>query len=374
MFEAAPAQAMAKVSAMTGVAPSAEPVDTQAPFDAAPSHADNPPGRHLKAHAALWLVLLAVPLFSSSFVVFQIGAQSLALGCIALSVAYLLSQAGIVSLAQLSVAGVAGYAVALLGASGFSLSLGWPWFAAVPAAIGVAMLAGAAVGWLAARTEGLQTIMLTLAVAVAFGYFAQQNQALSNGFNGISGTRAPVVLGLDLGRPTAFYCLCLAVAAACIALLRWADGSAFGLVLRGTRDDARKMAALGVDVSRQRIAAHVLAAAVASLGGVLRVWFNGQISSGSVGVGPVIDVLVVAVIGGTRHPYGAFAGALVFVLLRTFAGDIVGSERFAMLAGVVFLALVLGTRDGLTDLWDRLADVIGRRKRMVSRQTQRRQR
>ena len=315
-------------------------------------------------HALLWLGLLVLPFVSTSFVTFQLAAQSLAVGCIALSTAYLLSQAGAVSLAQLSVAGIAGYGVALLGHSGSAISLGWPWWVAVPCAIVAAVVAGATVGWLAARTEGLQTIMLTLALAVAFGYFAQQNQSLLNGFTGISGTRPPTVLGVDLSQPMAFYYLCLCGAALCVGIVLYAQTTMFGLTLRGTRDDARKMTALGYDVGLHRITAYALAGLVAGIGGVLRVWFNGQISSGSVGVGPVIDVLVVAMIGGTRHPYGAYVGATVLVLLRTFASDIVGSERFAMLSGVVFLALVLTTHDGLMDLWDRLVKRL-RRKRML---------
>ena len=315
-------------------------------------------------HLVLWAALLLPPFVSSSFVVFQLAAQAIAIGCIALSTTYLLSQAGAVSLAQLSIAGIAGYAVALLGRSGSAISVGWPWFVVVPAAIVAAVIAGAAVGWLAARTEGLQTIMLTLALAVAFGYFAQQNQDLLNGFTGISGTRAPTLLGIDFSQPTPFYYLCLGAAAICIALVLYARTTMFGLTLRGTRDDGPKMAALGYDVATHRIAAYALAGLIAGVGGVLRVWFNGQISSGSVGFGPVIDILVVAMIGGTRHPYGAFAGAIMFVLLRTFASDLVGSERFAMLSGVVFLVLVLGTRDGLTDLWDRLGALL-KRKRVV---------
>jgi len=306
----------------------------------------------LRLPLAFTALLLSLPLWASPFVVFQIGAQALGLGCVALSLSWLMSQAGAVSLAQLSVAGVAGYGVALLGGSEFEPSRGWPWTVAVPLALLAGVAAGAALGWLAARTEGLQTIMLTLAVAVAWALFLQQNQVLTNGFNGITGTRAPTVWGVDLSRPTPFYLLSLAVAAACVLVVQRLYGTVFGLTLRGARDDARKMAALGYQVQQHRIAAYAFAGLVASLGGVLRLWFNGQISSGSMAMGPVIDILVIAVIGGTRYAWGPFAGALVFVLLQNFAGDIVSAERFRLFVGVVFLILVLATRDGLAGLWD----------------------
>ena len=64
------------------------------------------------------------------------GAQSLALGLIALSLTFLGGYGGMVSLAQMTVAGVAGYLVAILGSShNAAISLGWAWWVAVPLAI-----------------------------------------------------------------------------------------------------------------------------------------------------------------------------------------------------------------------------------------------
>ena len=83
---------------------------------------------------------------------------------------------------------------------------------------------------------------------------------------------------------------------------------------------------------------------------MLLVWFNGRISPGTVGVDAAIDVLVIAVVGGIRHPIGPFVGAVVFVLLKTFAIDLVGAERFNTLIGRCFLAIVFVSPDGLLGL------------------------
>ena len=73
------------------------------------------------------------PLVASPFVVFQLGAQTLILGMIALSLMVLAGYGGMVSLAQLTVAGVAGYAVAILGPNSIGvLGLDWPWWIYVP--------------------------------------------------------------------------------------------------------------------------------------------------------------------------------------------------------------------------------------------------
>jgi branched-chain amino acid transport system permease protein len=61
-------------------------------------------------------------------------------------------------------------------------------------ALALATLLAAAIGWLSVRTEGIYTIMITLAVGVAFFYLAQQNYTLFNGFQGFSRIAPPTVL------------------------------------------------------------------------------------------------------------------------------------------------------------------------------------
>ena len=64
---------------------------------------------------------------------------------------------------------LAGYGVAIFGTSAIdTISLGWPWYAAIPIALALAVLFGTICGALAVRTEGVYTIMITLAIASAF--------------------------------------------------------------------------------------------------------------------------------------------------------------------------------------------------------------
>ena len=88
---------------------------------------------------------------------------------------------------------------------------------------------------------------------------------------------------------------------------------------------------------------------------MLFTWYNGLITPGSVGTSWLINILVIAVLGGMRHPIGAFLGAIVFVLLQNFAIDLVDRERFNLVIGGVFLAIVLFSPDGLVGLWARIA-------------------
>ncbi len=277
------------------------------------------------------------------------------LGLIALSLTFLGGYGGMVSLAQMTVAGIAGYAVALLGTSSATdISLGWPWWTAVPVALLVCALAATLIGWLSVRTEGIYTIMITLAVGVAFYYLVLQNYSIFNGFQGLRQVYPPKVLGIAWRDPMPFYFLSLGCALAGYFLVRWVVRAPFGIALQGIRDNPRRMRALGYNVIAHRVAAYTLAGLIAAVGGVLLVWYNGLITPGSVHTYWLINILVIAVLGGMGHPIGAFLGAIVFVLLQTFAIDLIDRERFNLVIGGVFLAIVLFSPDGLLGLWAKL--------------------
>ena len=348
-------------SAATSASPSSLPRVTRSPETGATSRISAATGpaplwserigirpRHLIVLAAVVLY----PFIASPFFTYQIGAQSLALGLIALSLTFLGGYGGMVSLAQMTVAGLAGYLVAIFGTSSVaSISLGWPWALSVFFALIGATVFAAAVGWLSVRTEGIYTIMITLAVGVAFFYLAQQNYTLFNGFGGFSKIAAPELFGIDFKEPVPFYFVTLACALGGYFLVKHLVRAPFGIALQGIRDNPRRMASLGYHVTAHRVAAYAVAGLLAATGGVLMVWYNGRISPGTVNLGAMIGILIIAVLGGMKHPIGAFVGAVVFVLLQNFAIDLFVRERFNLVIGGVFLSVVLFSPDGLLGLW-----------------------
>ncbi|MBV9702200.1 MAG: branched-chain amino acid ABC transporter permease [Methylobacteriaceae bacterium] len=307
------------------------------------------------AFALVTALLLAYPLVASSFFVFQIGAYSLILGMLALSLMVLAGYGGMVSLAQITVAGTAGYFVAILGVNAAAGSgLGWPWWVVVPTAILAAALLAGVIGAIAVRTAGIQMIMITLAIATAFFYFVNQNYAIFNGFNGFHGVVPPNAFGIAWRDPIAFYYLSLAIASLFFGAVVYGARTPFGLSLQAIRDNPRRMRALGYNVSAHRIMAFFFAGLIAATAGVLLVWFNSQISPGAVSVAAAVNVLVIAVIGGIRHPVGPFLGAILFVLLENFAIDLIDRERFNTVIGIAFLLVVLLSPDGILGLVQRL--------------------
>ena len=311
-------------------------------------------------HIVVLVAVLVYPFVASPFFTYQIGAQSLALGLIALSLTFLGGYGGMVSLAQMTVAGLAGYFVAIFGTSSVTaISLGWPWWLAVAVAIVLATLFATLVGWLSVRTEGIYTIMITLAIGVAFFYLAQQNYTIFNGFGGFSKVLAPTVGGVDFREPVPFYFLTLFWSLAGYFFVIYVVRAPFGVALQGVRDNPRRMNALGYAVTAHRVAAYAVAGLLAAIGGVLLTWYNARISPGSMNTGAMINILIIAVLGGMKRPIGAFIGALVFVLLQNFAIDLVDRERFNLVIGGVFLAIVLFSPDGLLGLWAKLRSRLG---------------
>jgi branched-chain amino acid transport system permease protein len=309
----------------------------------------------MAGHALALLFLIVFPFMASDFVTFQIGAYALVMGTIALSLMLLAGYGGMVSLAQMTAAGLAGYMMAILGHNSTSSGLEWPWWAAAIGAILVAVLFSTMTGLLAVRTAGIYTIMITLAISVAVYYFAQQNYAIFNGHSGFAGIEPPILLGIDWRTPKPFYYLSLIIAGLSYAAVLYLSRAPFGLALQAIRDNPRRMEAIGFHVDGHRVAAYALSGLFAGMAGVLLVWFDGRISPGSISVDRATKILVIAVVGGVRHPAGPFLGALLFVLLQNFAIDLISPERFNLVIGLAFLAVVLLSPDGILGLLSRLS-------------------
>jgi branched-chain amino acid transport system permease protein len=308
---------------------------------------------------AVALLLVIMPLIANGFFLIEIFGTTMILGIVALSLMFLAGYGGMVSLMQLTIAGLAGYMTAVLGASGnANISLGWPWWLATPMALLLATAFGTIGGALAVRTEGIYTIMITLAIASAFYYFTNQNWVVFNGHTGINSVVTPHFWGVDWRADVPFYYVILVVAVLCFGAVSYLSRAPFGLALQGVRDNPRRMAALGFNVNAHRVAAYGFASFLAALGGVLQVWNYHQISPGSVGVERAIDILIIAIVGGITRPIGPFIGALIFVLLRTFTLDFLvaiglDGNRFRLLIGLGFLVIVLFSPDGIVGLWER---------------------
>jgi branched-chain amino acid transport system permease protein len=321
--------------------------------------------------AVATVLLVALPLFGTDFFIQFVMTRTLMLGLAASTIVFLSAYGGMASLGQWLIFGVTGFAVGnMVADSGRGLKLGWnPWLAA-PVAVLVATLLALVLGALSSRTTGIYFLMLTLTYAV-IGYFFFGQVTTFSGFGGVTGIDAP---GLFLGHPTRIYYAALALSVVSYVGLRFLVRTPFGLALQGVRDDPIRMASLGFNVQVHRMLAFALAGFVAALAGVLNIWWNGQIDPTSISIGPTLDLFIIAVIGGILHLEGAWLGAFVFVGANIYTRDIpilnriggviedriLAPERFNTVIGLILLAIMLLSPDGLAGIAGRLSPAIRR--------------
>jgi branched-chain amino acid transport system permease protein len=318
---------------------------------------------------AIAIVLLLAPLIFTSYWLSEILTQALWLGIAAASLTFLARYGGMISLAQVAIYGIAGFAMANLVHTVNSeggLNLGWTPWAAVVVGIAVALLVGLLYGAVASRSYGIYFLMITLALALFVFYFFGQVVRLS-GFGGIRSVSHPGFLGDPITHPAPLYYVCLGCSAAVYLLLRYVVRTPFGIALQGIRDDPPRMRSLGYNVPLHRTLAFTLGAFVASIAGILSVWFNTQISPGNIGIGQTIAVLIISVIGGLSRLEGAWIGAIAYTLIDYYArqdtptvGNWLGPGRFDTIIGLVFLLIVLLSPDGLIGIWQKVRKGAGR--------------
>ncbi|MFZ0092247.1 MAG: branched-chain amino acid ABC transporter permease [Solirubrobacteraceae bacterium] len=312
------------------------------------------------ALGVLALVLILAPAIFSEFWLSQILTRALWLGIAALSLTFLAGDGGMVSLAQVGLYGVAGFTMANLGQGVGGVALGWtPWLA-VLGGIVVATLVGLLFGAIASRSYGIYFLMITLALTlISFYFFAQVTQLA--GYGGVRNVATPGLIGDPVTHPNGLYYVALVAAVLCLAGVRYLGRTPFGLALQGIRDEPDRMRALGYNVALHRTVAFGVGAFVASIAGILSVWWSTQISPGDVDIGQAINVLIIAVIGGLYRLEGAFVGAIVYSILDNYSrnwtptiGSWLGPGRFSTVLGLIFLIIVLGSPGGLLGIWDSL--------------------
>jgi branched-chain amino acid transport system permease protein len=304
------------------------------------------------------VVLIAIgPVIFSAYWVSFILTQTFWLGIAATSMIFLSAYGGMVSLAQVGIYGVAGIVLGNVVTSGQvkGLHLGWnPWLGVV-LGIGIATALGLLLGALASRSTGIYFLMLTLTFGVLIYYFFSSVTSFS-GFSGISGIQGhtPHIVGDPTSHPNRLYYIALVTAFLVYVGVRYLVRTPFGLTLQGVRDDPVRMSSLGYNVPLHRTLAFTLAAFIASLAGVLFVWWNDHVDPTSFGLGPIIDLLIVCVIGGLYRLEGAWVGAFAFVLINNYTQSVtvpVVGGSFNTVIGVIFLVIVLLSPGGLLGIW-----------------------
>ena len=303
----------------------------------------------MSARAAFLLVVLAAALalpWAGGPFWTGLVTQMLIFGLLALSVDLLLGHAGLFSLTHASFFAVSAYTVAILQVRyGVSTAL------AAPAGILLGTLLAAVFG-ISVRTRGVYFILITIALGYVVWGVAHRWSSFTGGDNGVTNVPFPALGPAAVASHTQYYYVVLAIVILLCLAYRVLIRSPFGLGLRGIKASETRMQSLGYRTSLHLYAAFVLSGAIASLAGVLYVYYNKFVNPVAASFPISVEAALMAIVGGTGTIVGPFLGAGVVLGLRNWVSSFVDMHHAIM--GVVFIATVLWAPDGLVGLAGRI--------------------
>lgn len=298
------------------------------------------------SRAALVMVVGAIglgagvllPTYLASDFVLRLGSEGLLLGMLALSVAFLMNQAGLVALGAASVYGGAGYLFAI-GMSEWGLTPAEALSVGFLIIVTYATLLGA----LIVRTNPLAFMMLTLAAGemISHAVLLEGLRDYTGGADGLVVRMKGSILGVDVAEfadPARFWSLALIVTVL-VGLALWRLGrSRLGAVLRAVRENEERMRFSGFNTFVPRLIAYVLVNVVAAIAGFLHVLNAGFVSPESLGLSVSTNALVAALMGGIAGSLGPILGGLIF----SFAQDEFGARGLTqLLTGVAIVLFIV---------------------------------
>ena len=299
------------------------------------------------ALAAALVILAALPFWAGGTFYINIASQILLYAIFALGLNVLVGYAGLVSLGHAGLLGIAAYAAAKL------LTGGHGHVVVVAGALAVTLGAAAVFAALALRGTGLGFVMITVALGQIVWGVAYRWISLTNGDNGITISGRPSPFGLSLASPRGFYWATLVVFLAAVLSMAIFVASPFGASVRGTRDQPRRMNALGYHVWMIRFLAFLVSGFWTGVAGLLYLYYNQFVSPQAVALAASAEVLLMVIAGGTATLLGPITGAALVVIMKNVASAYI--ERWNFVLGAIFVAIVVFMPEGLVPGTVRLA-------------------
>jgi branched-chain amino acid transport system permease protein len=242
------------------------------------------------------------------------------------------------------------------------LQLGFGHPTAILVALVISMISMAIFAALSLRSTGIGFIMITLALGEILWGLAYRWISLTGGDNGLSLKTRPEPFGYSLSDANTFYYASLIVFLLSLAAITVFVRSPFGAALKGTRDQPRRMNALGYHVWAIRFFACLFSGLLTSVSAILFVYYTQFISPQTLALTSSAEVLLMVISGGAGTLLGPIVGAGLVVVVKTVVSGFI--ERWNFLLGAIFVAIVILMPEGLVPgtarLW-RLA--WGRRRR-----------
>ncbi|HEY0223644.1 MAG TPA: branched-chain amino acid ABC transporter permease [Pseudolabrys sp.] len=291
------------------------------------------------ALAVAAVALATLPFWASGVYYVNVASQILFYAVFALGLNVLVGYAGLVSLGHAALFGIAAYA------TGYMLQLGYGHPAAIAVALTVGVASMAVYAVLSLRATGIGFIMITLALGEILWGLAYRWISLTGGDNGINVPTRPAPFGYPMAMPTAFYYTTLIIFVIVVVAMTIFVRSPFGAALRGTRDQPRRMNALGYHVWMIRFYACLFSGLLTAVAGVLFVYYTQFISPQTLALTSSAEVLLMVIAGGPGTLLGPIVGAALVVVVKTVVSGFIA--RWNFLLGAIFVAIVIMMPEGL---------------------------
>lgn len=236
----------------------------------------------------------------------------------------------------------------------------WRPFGSLPFALCMAMLLPGVLalifGYLAfrSRIRGVYFSILTQALTYGACLLFFRNSLLMGGNNGF--TDFKFILGYDLRSPATQRALYMATILAVLAVYfgcRWLNGTKFGLVQRAIRDSENRVLFSGYAAGNYKLFAFVVAALIASIGGVLYVPQVGIINPSEMAPDKSLEAVVWVAVGGRGTLVGPVLGAFVVNAMKSWATRAY-PDMWLLFLGTLFVLVTLFMPKGLVGLPDQI--------------------
>jgi branched-chain amino acid transport system permease protein len=254
------------------------------------------------------MAAIVAPFFLKPYGIFLISTWAV-LTIAAIGLNLTLGYAGQISLAQGAFVGIGAYTVALL------TPLGVPFFLAFLAAGLLCFAVGWGLGYPALRVQHHYLAFVTLAFTTLVFLLLRNEQWLTNGIYGITGTPRPSILGWSTSGARDFYFFCLGILALLSLATWWMLRSPWGRAFVALRENPLRALSLGLDTRRYTLMAFAIGSSLGGLSGALYAPLVQFIEPNSFALGLSFNLLLMVIVGGAGNFLGPFVGALVAVLL-----------------------------------------------------------
>ena len=269
----------------------------------------------------------------------NVSSQILFYAVFALGLNVLVGYAGLVSLGHAGLLGIAAYA------TGYMLHAGYGHPAAIVSALLLGLVAMAIYAALSLRATGIGFIMITLALGEIIWGLCYRWTSITGGDNGINLHGRPHPFGFAITTATSFYYATLVVFLLSFVAVTIFVRSPLGAALMGTRDQPRRMNALGYHVWAIRFWACMFSGLLTAVSGVMFVYYTQFISPQAVDLTASAEVLLMVISGGAGTLLGPIVGAALVIVVKSVVSGFI--ERWNMLLGAIFVAIVILMPEGL---------------------------